>query len=536
MRYSEKLKLYGKDRLWDEYCGFLDLPLSEYMYIQRRLMTEQIRLWSDSGLGKKLLCGRKPETIEEFREALPLTTYEDYADILLSKRADMLPTTPALWIQTTWEGGIRPIKLAPYSAEMLDVYKHNVMAILILAASNKKGDCNVKPGERLLYGGAPLPYATGILPLLLGEEVSLKWLPDANVNSELSFSERIKKGFEMAFAGGMDYMFGIGSVTNYITSKFEKMGSSKSKKKVSVPIALRYLRAKYTSRRDKRVILPKDIFKIKGLVSMGTDAKCYKQKIADAWGRMPIETAAGTESTCLATEDYNRNGMVFFPDACFCEFIPEAEMRKNLSNPSYTPKTVLMDEVSANANYELVISVLKGGAFARYRIGDMYRCVSGPNGNRLPRFTFLDRTPDVIDIAGFTRITQKSVEEVIERSRLRISAWIAKKEFTENNTPFLHMYIEIPPDAQLDDTVTVRVLLEHLSVYFKSFDSDYDDLKKLLEMDPLQLTVLKYSTIKRYEERVGYTLERINPPDVDVNSLLRLERGFAQYSKGVSLR
>ena len=51
--------------------------------------------------------------VEEFRRAVPLTTFEDYADVLLQKRSEMLPAEPVVWIQTTWEGGKHPI----------DVYK-----------------------------------------------------------------------------------------------------------------------------------------------------------------------------------------------------------------------------------------------------------------------------------------------------------------------------------------------------------------------------------------------------------------------------
>lgn len=63
---------------------------------------------------------------------MPLTTYEDYADILLPKRGDMLPDEPIIWIQTTWEGGKHPVKVAPYTRSMLDTYTHNVLACLIL--------------------------------------------------------------------------------------------------------------------------------------------------------------------------------------------------------------------------------------------------------------------------------------------------------------------------------------------------------------------------------------------------------------------
>ena len=99
--------------------------------------------------------------------------------------------------------------------------------------------------------------------------------------------------------------------------------------------------------------------------------------------------------------------MVFFPDACFYEFIPEEEMRRNLRDPAYQPRTCLMDEIQTGETYELVLSVLHGGAFMRYRIGDMYHCISA-GSSQLPLLTFVDRVPDVIDIAGFTRITASS--------------------------------------------------------------------------------------------------------------------------------
>lgn len=91
--------------MWSEYCGFLDLDIDGYMRIQTRLMEEQIHLWSGSALGRQILGDKQPQTIEDFRRMVKLTSYEDYADILLQKRSDMLPDTPIVWIQTTWEGG-----------------------------------------------------------------------------------------------------------------------------------------------------------------------------------------------------------------------------------------------------------------------------------------------------------------------------------------------------------------------------------------------------------------------------------------------
>ena len=139
MSLSEMLKERKYQEIWDQYCSFLDLSIEDYMKIQRRLMEEQIQLWSNCELGRSILKGKQPKTIEEFRKMVPLTTYEDYADILLQKRTDTLPGNPVIWIQTTWEGGRHPIKLAPYTRSMLDVYKNNVIACLILSTSREKG-------------------------------------------------------------------------------------------------------------------------------------------------------------------------------------------------------------------------------------------------------------------------------------------------------------------------------------------------------------------------------------------------------------
>ena len=131
MRFQKQLKENSSKKIWDEYCGFMELDIDNYMKIQNRLMNEQIKIWSDSGLGRSLLKGRELRTIDEFRDNFPLTTYDDYADVLLAKRSDMLPADPVIWIQTTWEGGIRPIKVAPYTRSMLDTYRHNLSSLTL---------------------------------------------------------------------------------------------------------------------------------------------------------------------------------------------------------------------------------------------------------------------------------------------------------------------------------------------------------------------------------------------------------------------
>ena len=373
MRFQEKMREYSKEELWREYCGFLDLSLSEYMTIQRRLLLEQMELWSSCALGQTFLKGRCPHTVEEFREMVPLTTYDDYAATLLSKQASDLPAEPVLWIQTTWEGGIHPLKVAPYTRSMLDTYKRNVMACFMMATSKCKGDFDISVTDHMLYALAPLPYATGLLPLLLKDEIDVDFLPPVKDAASMSFKERNIAGFKLGMRHGIEYVFGLGSVTYYVSHSLSALqksagGSSLASKLTSISPTrlLRYLSAMRKCKKEGRELLPRDLFQLKGIMCAGTDNNCYKDDLERLWGVRPMEIFAGTEPTCIGTETWSREGMYFFPDACFYEFIPPREMERSMADPTYQPRTVLMDEVVPGSTYEIVLTVFKGGAFARY--------------------------------------------------------------------------------------------------------------------------------------------------------------------------
>lgn len=529
MKFEDKLKSLESEAVWQEYCGFLDLDIDGYMQIQNRLMLEQLAMWSKSGLGRQILDGKEPKTIEEFREQVPLTTYSDYADILLSKQDDMLPDKPVIWIQTTWEGGRNPIKTAPYTKGMLETYRNNVLACLILSTSNEKGKFNVKATDTFLYALAPLPYATGLFPLVLNEEIGIEFLPSVKEAVKLSFGERNKKGFKLGMSKGIDFFFGLGSVAYYVSVSLSSLGSNKQKSqdaekkeglfKYPLSMIYRILRAKFRCKKENREMKPKDLFELKGFMCAGTDNNCYKDDLEDLWGIRPMELFAGTEPSCIGTEIWTRDGLYFFPDACFYEFIPEKEMMKSLCDSEYKPKTYLMNEVVQDEKYELVISVFKGGAFVRYRVGDVYRCVgleSNSENIKIPRFKYVDRIPTIIDIAGFTRITENSIHDVIRLSGLAVQDWFAAKEYNSNKKPYLHMYIEMKPESLLSNAITQEILKEHLSVYFKYVDNDYSDLKRILGMDPLVVTILKCGTFEEYTRRTGRSIRPINPSPYEV--------------------
>ncbi|HNX27954.1 MAG TPA: GH3 auxin-responsive promoter family protein [Syntrophomonadaceae bacterium] len=529
MNLGTKLKEKQFDRIWQEYCGFLDFSMDQYMEIQNRLMLEQIEIYAGCELGRRIMKGNKPSSVDEFRQMVPLTRYENYADLLLPRIDSVLPSKPLLWIETTWEGAKNPIKVAPYTESMIRYHKSSFITCLILATSNEKGQFSLRGGENFLYGMAPLPYLTGLAPLVLEDEISVNWLPPAKEAVNMSFSQRNKLGFQLGMQQGVDLFFGLSSVIAKIGDQFTSAGGSDSKINPlnnSAKMNYRLLKAWKNSREDKTPIQPKDIWTLKGLICAGTDSASVKSKIEKDWGVRPLEIFGGTETTCIATETWSKNGLVFIPDVCFYEFIPWPELQKNLDDPDYIPRTYLINELQAGTDYELVISNFKGGAFARYRVGDIFKCISLSNEAddlKIPQFTYIDREPGLIDIAGFTRISETTINEALKLSKLEINDWIALKEFDDANRAFLHLIVEISPQG-MQSAVTRDIINEHLAIYFRYIDTDYKDLKSLLGIEPLKITIIPTGTIARFSERFGRKPRKMNPSHFDMIELLKLSR------------
>ncbi|ERJ11991.1 GH3 family domain-containing protein [Haloplasma contractile] len=520
---QELLKNNEYEKIWDKYCGFLDLSIEEFMQIQERLLMEQIEILSNSKIGKKIMGeGVKPTSIEEFRKTVPLTTYEDYADILLEKKVDALPIDPQYWIKTTWKGGTHDTKLAPYSKEMIDEHTKSFIASLILSTSKRRGHFDVRVFDKFLYGMAPLPYLTGLVPHALQNEIEFTYLPSLKEAETLGFRERNKVGFELALNNGVDFFFGLSSVLVKIGEDFMKGPDSKNKTKTKIrPSNLRmigrFAKAFVKNKIFNKPLLPKDLFKFKGIICAGTDTRAFKDKIERLWGTKPLELFGGTEIATVGVESWRRNGLTFFPDVNFLEFIPEAESKRSLYDQTYIPTTVLLNELEPGKRYELVTTKFRGGVFARYRVGDMIECVStndSLHGINLPQFNYVDRISNVIDLAGFTRITEGTIEQAFQLSDLKVNDWIACKEY-ENNEPILNLYLETDQTDNLKEQTLKDIVHRHL----KELDSDYRDIESLLGRDPLKLTVLESGTFKAYKENNG-TMIKINPSREAVNKLV----------------
>ena len=91
------------------------------------------------------------------------------------------------------------------------------------------------------------------------------------------------------------------------------------------------------------------------------------------------------------------------------------------------------------------------------------------------------------------------------------------------------MYVEMKPECLMNAAVSRTVIKEHLTIYFKYMDQDYEDLKKILGMDPLVVTILKCGSFGAYSEKYGKTLRHMNPSRRELAELIRMQERPETY-------
>jgi len=531
----ELLRQGRREEIWRKYCGFLDLTLPEFMEIQESLLLEQIERLKRCELGNHLLRGQSPKSVEEFRRVVPLTKYDVYEPYLSQKREDVLPEKPLSWARTSGRSEEYAMKWVPVSAEFYQRSVEYLLAMLMLSSSHGKGDFSLEEGDRILYGLAPAPYASGQIPYGLVREFPFRFLPPVEVAEKMSFQERIEEGFRLALSEGLDFFAGIASVLVAVGERFEGgLEGTKTPGLSRRPAVVgRVLRGLLRSRLNGRQMLPRDLWSLKGIGTGGMDTDILRGQIRRYWGRYPIEIYAATELGTIAVQTWDYEGMTFFPDMSFLEFIPEEEHLRSKDEPSYQPSTVLLDEVEAGQKYEIVGTNLKGGIFVRYRVGDMIEITARRNARLeidLPQMCFYSRCDDIIDIAGFTRLTEKILWTALADSRVPFLDWAASKE-VEGERSFLHLYIETK-----DNTLSHALVKERLHTTLELLDSDYRHLEELLGLDPLRVTLLSPGTFERYlrdREAAGADFAHLKPPHI-VSSEEVLQRLLKMSSHGLA--
>lgn len=521
---DELFRLGNQPQVWNKYCGFLDLSLPDFMEIQERLLMKQIDVVYDSPLARKFMP-EKPRSVIDFRQMVELTRYDDYSYALSEKNEDVLAEKPFRWACTSGRGG-NP-KWVPYTQRAIEMFAMGSVAIVILACAGNKGEVNIGHGLRVLHNLPSPPYMSGIINELLAPQLGARLIPPPENYAEADFEQRIRDGFQIALRSGVDMLSSLTSVLVKMGERFtESSGQLKLSREMLRPMILwRLITAWLRSKREGRPMLPKDLWSFKGLACYGMDTSIYREQVKYYWGKEPLEMYGATEAGTIATQAWNKKGMTFFPATGFWEFIPEAEWLKNREDGTYQPPTVLLDEVKPGQRYEIVVTSFHGMPFLRYRLGDLIRIVALEDeeaGIRLPQMIFESRADDLIDIAGFTRLDEKTVWQAIANTGIKFEDWSARKEYQDNKT-VLRLYIE------LKEEIGGEILEEMVHQQLKHLDQDYRNVETMLGIKPLRITVVPSGSFQRYYEEMkekGADLAHLKPPhmnaaDAIIKSLLR---------------
>lgn len=523
------------EQIWTKYCGFLDLSLDEFMSIQRSLLMEHLSLLGNSHIGRDLMGRHIPSSLEEFRRVVPLTRYDRYERYFRDRDEAILPAPgPFTWTHTSGKSG--SFKWAPHNTTQLARLADSTLAAFILAAAREKGEVRLRDGERIMLSLPQPPYVSGVMAAASSQRISIHPMPPLEDTEQEVFSERVRRGFIMALDGGVDFAASIAVVLAKLGEAFSRMnnGDGNRTSLLSLPPAAiwRLFRGIIKAKLARRPLLPRDIWRVKGLVCGGTDASIYRDQILHYWGMAPLDIYAATETGVMAMQAWDKTTMTFVPYSNMYEFIPEEEFMRSRSNPDYRPATLMMNEVQAGRTYELVVTNLNGGPFLRYRIGDLVSITALRNsstGTDLPQMVFRGRGDEIIDLSGFARLDEKTIWKALEKAGVRYEDWSARKEYTEAG-PVLRIYIEPSLNGISEGSVAMSI-----DEQLASLDKDYNYLRMITEADILSVTFLRKGSFDRYtraKEAAGYDLAHLKPPhmnapDATIDNLVLHSREIA---------
>lgn len=519
-------KTCSQDEVWQRYCGFFDLSIDEFIEIQEGLLMNQIERVADSPLGKKIMGNRKPKSVEEFRRMVPLTTYQDYEPYLSEQQEDALAEKPYFWCHSAGTEG--SFKWIPYSYEIVGKAIRSYLAGVILASCSKKGEINIGPGLRILLITAPPPYASGSLMINVAHRFSWRVMPPLETAETAEFQERIKMGFQMALKDGVDIIGSLASIMVRIGEEVTEQtrGMKFSWFMLHPKVVSRLFQAWLRSKQEKRPILPKDIWKPKGILVSGVDTAIYKDGVAHYWGVTPHELYACTETPAYALQGWNKKWMTFIPDMAFLELIPYEELLEYQDDKDSQPSTVLLNEVEEGKLYEIVITQFYGMPLLRYRVNDVIRIVAMKDdeaGINLPQIAFQRRVGQVINLGGLCWLDEKTIWQAIANTGIKYTEWTACKEYDQNQS-FLRLYLELKEEREV---AKVEALIDE---QLEIVDTDYKDVHSYLSLQPVRVTLLSTGTFDRYREekiKEGANLAHlkpthVNPPEVVIQRLSEL--------------
>ena len=163
---------------------------------------------------------------------------------------------------------------------------------------------------------------------------------------------------------------------------------------------------------------------------IGKSICLYSPYCGGSEGVIGVNVWPGQKISCFA----------FTPEFNFVEFIREGNMSDD------NPKTVTVDELEINSNYEIVLTTFSG--FYRYRIGDIIRIVDKDDALG-PVFDFIKRKSSLLNLFNemvtedHIRMALTAALNLMSYDQSLIKDFACSIDVSSQSQPFYKIYLEL---------------------------------------------------------------------------------------------
>ncbi len=398
--------------------NFMHNPLSA----QQRVFNEVIAGAQHSKFGKEYNFNNI-NTIQEFKETVPISTYESihtYIHALLNGEKKTLWNDDITWFAKSSGTTADKSKFIPVSRQSLDEGHFKAGKDVIALYLMEYPESTMLSGKCLVVGGSheinKLSNATAygdlsavvlqnmpfIGQIMRAPELSLALLPE--------WETKLEKIAHAVIHENITYMAGVPTWTLLLLKRVLEITGKKTIVEVWPEIEL--------------------------YIHGGVSFLPYRQQFMDIIGKEDmrfLETYNASEGFFAVQDDLSQPGMLLFLNhGNFYEFLPMSEIEKD------SPQTLQLDEVELDTNYALVISTNSG--LFRYMVGDTIKFTSlAPY-----RIIITGRTKHFINAFGEEVIvdnTDKALHNTCKKTGAEVLDYTAAPAFLQNDGVGYHEWI-----------------------------------------------------------------------------------------------
>ena len=505
-----------------------------------KLLMKIIRRNENSGFGKK--HGFKDiRTVEEYRNRIPLSYYDDYKEdiqrMIDDNQEDLLTSLKLIGYSMT-SGSTGNVKYFPITTPELQIYIKYTLTIMMALTDRYQREhygralkpgrgffimCNMEerfPNGRMCSNVADIasdklgfiyPYLIGnpFKKMFRSEDIDIKYgtlrfsLEDKNTMYIFSvFMSNVFDSLNYLKENWRVFVDDIekGSVSDIARATEETKAKLKKVLKPN-PERAAELRREFEKGFDETIIkrIWPNMSVIYG-IGNGTFAP-FAKEVRKLAASVPIDHSiyGASEGMFATVNELEKERRLLLVDSCYYEFIPQDDESKILT----------LDELEVGKEYEIVITNQAG--LYRYRCGDVIQVESYMNG--CPYITFSYRKGHLLSITG-EKTTEKHMEELIkrleEKSDCENIRWAVTIDTNTYPTSYLLM---LENDKGVDLSKYSQMANEEMC----DINKRYNDLMGLDLIGKMQIRNLKPGTFEEWKQVLrdkGVSPNQIKPVTV----------------------